>query len=79
MKVKVEIETLEIFNHTTYNQDDLIVQEIIDKAYDETIKNEVKKRALERDLFDELPTERQRMIIEEYAEEFGYIKKQDND
>lgn len=79
MKVKVEIETLEIFNHTTYNQDDLIVQEIIDKAYDETIKNEVKKRALERDLFDELPTERQRMIIEEYAEEFGYTKKQDND
>lgn len=75
MKVKVEIETLEIFNHTTYNQDDLIVQEIIDKAYDETIKNEVKKRALEHDLFDELPTERQRMIIEEYAEEFGYIKK----
>ena len=79
MKVKVEIETLEIFNHTTYNQDDLIVQEIIDKAYDKTIKNEVKKRALERDLFDELPTERQRMIIEEYADEFGYIKKQDND
>ena len=79
MKVKIEIETLDIFNHTTYNQDDLIVQEIIDKAYDETIKNEVKKRALERDLFDELPTDRQRMIIEEYAEEFGYTKKENND
>jgi hypothetical protein len=77
MKVKVEIDTLDIFNHTTYNQDDLIVQEIIDKAYDETIKNEVKKRALERDLFDELPTERQRMIIEEYADEFGYTKKEE--
>jgi len=78
MKVLVEIDTLDIFNRTaSYKEDSEIVEEMLDRLRDEVLVSAVISRGLADDVWDELPTEKQEEIIDTYAEDFGYYKKED--
>lgn len=77
MKVKIEIDTMDIFDNTSSLEDAEIVKEMIDKLDDETIVDEAVKRGLSEDLFAQFSKEEQKNLIEQYAEDYGYVKKED--
>lgn len=41
MKIKIDIDTDDLFIYTSYNEDEEIAKEIISKARDEDVVNEV--------------------------------------
>ena len=77
MKVKIEIETTDIFNFTgSSREDSKIVEELLVYLENEPLIQEVIDRGLSEDLFDSLSRKEQESIIENYAEDYGYIKQE---
>lgn len=78
MKVRVEIETTDIFNFTSsHREDSKIVEELLYSLEDEPLIQAIIDRGLGADLFDSLSMKEQESIIENYAEEYGYVKQED--
>lgn len=75
MKVKVEIETTDLFRFTSSaREDSKIVEELLDSLNDEPLIQAVINRGLVEDLFDCLSAKEQDNIIGKYANDFGYTK-----
>lgn len=78
MKVKVEIETTDIFRFTSSSKEDSqIVEELLDSLEDESLISAIIDRGLYKELFDSLSTNEQESIIENYANDYGYFKSED--
>lgn len=78
MKVLIEIETTDIFNLTSsVREDSKIVEELLGSLEDEPLIQEVINRGLVVELFDSLSSKEQESIIENYAEDYGYVKQED--
>lgn len=78
MKVKVEIETTDIFKFTnSYKEDSQIVEELLDSLEDDSLIRAIIDRGLYKELFDSLSTNEQEFIIDNYANDYGYFKSED--
>ena len=78
MKVKVEIETTDIFRFTaSYKEDSQIVEELLDLLEDDSLISAIIDRGLYKELFDRLSINEQESIIENYANDYGYFKSED--
>jgi len=78
MKVKIEIETTDIFRFTeSYKEDSKIVEELLGSLEDDSLIMAVIDRGLYKELFDSLSTNEQESIIDNYANDYGYFKSED--
>ena len=78
MKVKVEIETTDIFKFTnSYEEDSKIVEELLDSLKDDSLIQAIIDRGLYKEVFDSLSTNEQESIIDNYANDYGYYKSED--
>lgn len=78
MKVKVEIETTDIFKFTnSYKEDSQIVEELLSSLEDDSLIMAIIDRGLYKELFDRLSTNEQESIIDNYANDYGYFKSED--
>ena len=78
MKVKIEIETTDIFRFTnSYKEDSKIVEELLDSLEDDSLIQAIIDRGLYKELFDSLSTNEQESIIDNYAKDYGYFKSED--
>ncbi len=78
MKVKIEIETTDIFKFTnSYKEDSQIVEELLDSLEDDSLIRVIIDRGLYKELFDSLSTNEQESIIDNYANDYGYFKSED--
>ena len=72
MKIKIDIDTDDLFKYTSYQEDEEIAKEIISKARDEDVVNEVIDRCLVEDVLDEL----NESTIEEIFGKYGFVRKE---
>ena len=77
MKVKVEIDTDDLFDYTTSKEDEEIANEILPKASNEALIDEVVDRKLGDDVFAQLSKEEQISIISYYAEDYGFVRQEE--
>ena len=77
VRVEVELETSNIFDNTSYKEDMQIAEEFLDKCSDEALLDELEKRGINDQFFANLSKAEQEALIEEYAEDYGYTKKED--
>lgn len=77
MKVKVEIDTDDLFEYTTSKEDEEIANEILPKASNEALIDEVVDRKLGDDVFAQLSKEEQISIISYYAEDYGFVRQEE--
>lgn len=78
MKVKVEIETTDIFKFTSsYKEDSKIVEELLGSLEDDSLVQAIIDRGLYKELFDSLSANEQESIIDNYANDYGYFKSED--
>lgn len=72
MKLKVEIDSEDIFRFTTASEDEQLAKEMLYNVKDEDLVNEIISRELISDVLNEL-TEKE---LEELLAEYGYIKEE---
>lgn len=72
MKIKIDIDTADLFKYTSYQEDEEIAKEIISNAKDEDVVNEVIERCLVEDVLDEL----NESTIEEIFGKYGFVRKE---
>lgn len=77
MKIKVEIDTDDLFDYTSSKEDEEIAKEILPKASNEALIDEVVDRKLGDDVFAQLSKEEQISIISYYAEDYGFVREQE--
>lgn len=76
-KILVEINTDNILDNTTPEQDKAIIAEFLDRADDDALVNEVVDRELLADVFAESRESEKQALVDEWAEEYGYVKKEE--
>ena len=72
MKIKVEIDSEDLFRFTTRSEDEQFIKEMLENASDEVLIDEIISRELVSDVLNEL-NERE---LEELLAEYKYIKEE---
>ena len=75
--ILVEINTNNILDNTTSEQDKAIIAEFLDKADDDALIKEVVDRELLSDVFAESRESEKQTLMDEWAEEYGFVKKEE--
>ena len=74
-KILVEIDTNNLFRNTTTAQDEEILSDMLCMTDDKMLVAEVVNRNLLADVFAESRESEKQALMDEWAEEYGYIKK----
>lgn len=74
-KILVEIDTNNLFRNTTTAQDEEILSDMLCMTDDKMLVAEVVSRNLLADVFAESRESEKQALMDEWAEEYGYIKK----
>lgn len=77
-KILIQIDTDDLLEHTTAAQDREVFREFLDKIPDEMLVEEVVNRSLLSDVFCESRRTEQQELIDEWADNFGYTKEEEN-
>jgi hypothetical protein len=77
-KILIQIDTDDLLEHTTVAQDREVFREFLDKIPDEMLVEEVVNRSLLSDVFCESRRTEQQELIDEWADDFGYTKEEEN-
>lgn len=72
MKLKIEIDSEDLFRFTTAREDREFIKEMVENASDDVLVDEIISRELVSDVLNEL-TEKE---LEELLAEYGYIKEE---
>lgn len=77
-KILIQIDTDDLFEHTTAAQDREVFREFLDKIPNDMLVEEVASRELLDDVFDESKRSEQQGLVDKWADVFGYTKEEEN-
>jgi len=77
-KILIQIDTDDLFEHTTAAQDREVFREFLDKIPNDMLVEEVANRELLSDVYNESKRSEQQELMDEWADDFGYTKEEEN-
>lgn len=76
-KIFIEIDSDELLDHTTPEQEKAIIADFLDRADDDALVDEVVDRELLSDVFAESRESEKQALMDDWAEGYGYVKKEE--
>jgi hypothetical protein len=76
-KILIQIDTDDLFEHTTAAQDREVFREFLDKIPNDMLVEEVANRELLSDVYNESKRPEQQELMDEWADDFGYTREED--
>lgn len=77
-KILIQIDTDDLFEHTTAAQDREVFREFLDKIPNDMLVEEVANRELLSDVYNESKRSEQQELVDEWANIFGYTREEED-